>query len=276
MRAILFVIAGRPVISWAFFAVVGMWAAFFKIQAELRRKGISDLRLMALFLSGTVAWFLGARLAQGLTVDPSFSINQFSLWWRASTGYVLYGGVLGVFLVGWVFWWFLGLKRALSLSEFWDFGAAALGWALFWGRIGCGFYGCCYGTPAGPWPGYELRPEYWDFQNREFPWTLQGVRLHPTPFYEALGIFLCLVIISRLQRWGRGQVRLVPPGVSGWLFWFLYGVLRFFLEWIRLDLRGIGFAGLSPSQWVSIGLMGIAPGLMVFEWYRNQVSTEGR
>jgi phosphatidylglycerol:prolipoprotein diacylglycerol transferase len=274
MRAILWMIAGRPVISWSFFAGLGIWSALLKTFAELHSRQVPYAQRIALFGCCVLAWFLGARLAQGITVGDFFSSHQVSALW-STEGYVLYGGVLGVVGVGAVFWCFFGFKRFFLLAEFWDLGAFALGWALFWGRIGCAFYGCCYGTPAGPWPGYTLNPEYWDFQHQAFPWHLQGVKLHPTPFYEALGIFVFLWVLQRKVSVGQNQQTPVAPGVAGWLFWLLYAVLRFVLEWIRLDPRGGLLAGLSVSQWVSLGVILVSPFFLVYESRKTRVHPSG-
>jgi phosphatidylglycerol:prolipoprotein diacylglycerol transferase len=115
------------------------------------------------------------------------------------------------------------------------------------GRLGCFAGGCCYGKPTDHWWGVT-------FTNplaNQLVGTPLGHALEPTQLFESaveLGIFLLLTWMFRRKKFD-GQV------FGGYLF--LYGVARFFLEFIRDDPgRGSVFGGvLSGTQLISIGLV---------------------
>lgn len=262
MHPILFELHGRPISSWPVFVLTGIWAAYFSLNSDLNKRGISSAQSLIFFISCVLTWFVGAHLGQNWTVGYSLK--------TPSSGYVLYGGVVSTWVAGWMFWYLLRWSNKIHYAELWDCGSLALAWGLFFGRIGCTLFGCCYGTPAGNWPGYILKKQDWDILDHSFPTGLEGIKLHPTPLYEAFGI----AVIIALFYWARGVEKKkpgsFPPGVQGWFCWTLYSLFRFFLEWIRLDPRGDQILGLSPSQWVALLIMATGSILLPYEKKRNR------
>ncbi len=119
------------------------------------------------------------------------------------------------------------------------------------GRLGCFLGGCCYGLPTDSWPGLAFPA--WspasEGQFREGMLTHPGqpsLPVHPTQLYEALG---CLLIAVILNVWGPRHKRF--DGHISLMFLTLYAILRFGLEFLRADDRGLYF-GVSTSQWISI------------------------
>lgn len=253
-------IGDRPLISWTVLALVGGWAAYFSLRASLRRARVPSGQITVFFLGAVAAWFVSAYLAHGWTVGRQPSENSLF------AGYVLYGGVFGTFAYGLAAWFVLGWRRWLPVESLWDEGALALAWALFFGRIGCTLYGCCYGSPSHGFPGYELSEAHWDYANRSFPAGLQGVKLHFATLYEAAGL-LAIVAGSYAMR-GRS----LPPGVRGWYCWIAYAATRFLCEFLRGDPRGSALFGLSPSQWASLALIGAGAALLPGLWRRPRVA----
>jgi phosphatidylglycerol:prolipoprotein diacylglycerol transferase len=150
-------------------------------------------------------------------------------------GLAFYGGFLLAVRVG---LWF-ARRKALGVWRVADLVSPFIALGLFFGRMGCYLNGCCYG------PACEL------------PWAVRfpGHRdlVHPTQLYEAaaaLAISAVLYYGVRSRKRGHGQV------FAGLLVG--YGVIRFLLEYVRADERGIYF-GLSTSQWIAIPL--VAAGL---------------
>lgn len=259
MYPLLFELFGRPLSSWVLFALIGAWAGFFSIQKDLIKKGIPSQQIVYLFVGSVLSWFGGAMIGYGMTIGaPQISTGSRAFF----SGYVLYGGVVLVLFFGAVTWWSFGWRRNLSIQSLWDVGSIALVWALFFGRLGCTFYGCCYGSPAGGWPGYYLNETHWDYAHMHFPEHLRGVKLHPATLYEAFGMLTILGAISFLR--ARKKNSSFIPGVEGWICWISYGVIRFLVEFIRMDRRGEGLWGLSPSQ--CFALFTIALGAVLLSW----------
>lgn len=108
------------------------------------------------------------------------------------------------------------------------------------GRIGCFLAGCCYGRPYNG-PGAVIFPE-----NSMAP---AGVSLFPVQLAEAICLFALAGILYL------ASFRLKKPLSVMALYFALYAVLRFVLEYFRYDdtERG-GFWLFSTSQWISIGI----------------------
>ena len=105
------------------------------------------------------------------------------------------------------------------------------------GRIGCLFAGCCFGIPC------SFGVCYWE-GSRAVDLYGYGTPLFPTQILEAivcLAIFFLLFFKLKENRF----------------FWYctIYGIYRFFAEFLRGDNRGSTLTFLSPSQLMSIILL---------------------
>lgn len=249
MLPILIDFDGHPLISWTVCALIGGWAGFFSLRSDLRQRGITEIQIIAFFLGGVITWFIGAHLGQVISVGGTFT--PFGIR-SLLTGFVLYGGVIALIPYGFLAWHITNWKDKLWVQELWDCGTLAILWALVFGRFGCTLYGCCYGTPSHGWPGYTLNEIRWDYTQRTFPHSLSGVRLHPTPLYEAFGIGLTLVLLYWMRRSESKAPGRYPPGAVAWIGWISYGIIRFLTEFIRMDPRGEYHFGLSFSQWIAL------------------------
>jgi phosphatidylglycerol:prolipoprotein diacylglycerol transferase len=78
---------------------------------------------------------------------------------------------------------------------------------------------------------------------------MASLPVHATQLYEALG---CLLLSVGLSRWSPRHQRF--DGQTTLLFLIGYAVLRFFIEFLRADDRGI-YGGFSTSQWLSLALL---------------------
>jgi phosphatidylglycerol:prolipoprotein diacylglycerol transferase len=108
------------------------------------------------------------------------------------------------------------------------------------GRFGCFFAGCCYGSPCHTSIGITFTDSH--------SLAPLGVSLYPTQLFEAGGEFVNFLILFTLYRYRKfdGQVF--------WAYPALYSILRFIVEFFRGDTaRGVYFGGaISTSQIVSI------------------------
>jgi phosphatidylglycerol:prolipoprotein diacylglycerol transferase len=179
------------------------------------------------------------------------------------SGMVWYGGVLGALPVAAAY---VAIRR-LRFLHLADAAAPALSLGHAWGRLGCFFAGCCYGEPSSlPWAMTFPRSSVaWAELVEEGSLARTAERtmpLHPTQLYESaaeLVIFLGLVVFSRHQR-RRGQ--------TAALYLTCYGAFRFAIEFLRGDLTRGGLAGLSTSQWISMGLFVLGAALFTWGWVR--------
>ena len=75
----------------------------------------------------------------------------------------------------------------------------------------------------------------------------------PTQLYESIFLFVLFAVTSVLY-FKKIDWTFVVYLVG-------YGIWRFFIEYLRIDDRGVLIPGLTPSQWISLGL--IAAGLVI-------------
>jgi phosphatidylglycerol:prolipoprotein diacylglycerol transferase len=166
-------------------------------------------------------------------------------------GGVFSGGLLAAFVAA---AWYVRRHKMPALGTCDAFAPGlALGHAI--GRIGCFAAGCCYGKETH---------HFWAvvFRNplaHEITGTPLNVPLEPTQLFESAvelaNFFLLMWMLKRRKFEGQ---------VFG-AFMFIYGVARFFLEYLRDDPgRGSVFGGaITGTQLISVGLV-IAGG---FIWW---------
>jgi phosphatidylglycerol:prolipoprotein diacylglycerol transferase len=166
-----------------------------------------------------------------------FTINTLQ------AGGVFSGGLLAAFIAA---AWYVRKHKMPPLGTCDAFAPGlALGHAI--GRLGCFAAGCCYGKPTNHWWGVK-------FTNplaNSITGTPLGVPLQPTQLFEfavEMANFFFLMWLLRRRKFD-GQV-------FG-AFLFIYGIARFFLEYLRDDPgRGSVFGGaMSGTQLIAIGLV---------------------
>jgi phosphatidylglycerol:prolipoprotein diacylglycerol transferase len=199
--------------------------------------GIVGSKILYVILEWQSQYSIGQNLREIFSLDTLQSGGVFS------------GGLIAAFLVA---WWFLRKHNMPALATCDAFAPGlAIGHCI--GRLGCFAAGCCYGKPTDHWWGIT-------FKNLlPTPLVDAFVPREPTQLFESaaeLGIFFILTWMFKRKKFD-GQV------FGAYLF--LYGIARFFLEFIRDDPgRGSVFGGaLSGTQLISIGLV-LTGGLI---WY---------
>lgn len=172
--------------------------------------------------------------------------------WKA--GGVFYGGLIGAIVAA---AWYLRRNHmpVLRTSDAFAPGLA-LGHAI--GRVGCFAAGCCFGKPTSlPWGVTFTNPLAAAISE-----TPLGVKLHPTELYESAIELMNFFILYWLVRHKKFEGQVIGA------YLFLYGVARFFLEFLRNDPgRGEVFGGLmTGTQLISICLV-LAGGAL---WLRRK------
>ena len=210
-------------------------------KRNMSQDGVTTLT-MVLLISG----FLCAKLVFLLT-HPD--LVRRDLWTAlGSEGFVVYGGIMGGLLGAWIFC----RRRRESLLRWADLVLPGVAVAQGLGRIGCYLAGCCYGkvtaSPLGVvFPAGSLAPA--------------GIPLLPTQLFSAAGDLLlagALLLLDRKKR---------PEGALLAWYLLLYGVGRFFVEFLRDDVRG-SVGALSVSQFLS--LFAVAGAGLTALWLRRR------
>jgi len=223
---------------------------------------VSDISIIAL-----VFGLIGARIFSILFESlDSYLANPilFLKFWQG--GLVWYGGLILV-TIGIIL--YIKLKK-LDLLNTLDFFSPLVSIGLAFGRAGCLFAGCCHGTPTDlPW-GVKyraiggFRPQVIS-SHPEFLNTY----LHPTQHFSALAAFAIFLFLSFYQKKKKFAGEIVC------LFFILYSIFRFLIEFLRGDdLRGYFFNNtLATSQLIAIFTFLTALGFYVFLFLKNKKNT---
>ncbi|MGB9627819.1 MAG: prolipoprotein diacylglyceryl transferase [Thermodesulfobacteriota bacterium] len=240
MYPILLKIGAFKIYSYGFFVLIGfLFGVLFSIikvrKSEIRIpfENAAELLFYSVFSS-----IFGARILyvlMNLNLFKGNFLNIFKLW---DGGLVLYGGLIPGGVIAILYMKLYGLPF-LKLS---DMVSPSIAFALFWGKIGCFFAGCCYGKETSlPWGVVFKNPNSLARLN---------VSLHPVQLYEALmGLGLFIYLSSK-------EKKKVFDGQIFFLLILLYSICRFFLEIFRGDPRGFLIGNsLSISQGLGIILV---------------------
>ena len=190
-----------------------------------------------LVLSGIVGSKLLYVINEGMSLKEIFSISTLQ------AGGVFSGGLLAAFVAA---AWYVRKYHMPPLGTCDAFSPGlALGHAI--GRLGCFAAGCCYGKETHHWWGVIFRNPL----AHSITGTPLNVPLEPTQLFECaveLANFFFLMWLLKRRKF-EGQI-------FG-AFLFIYGVARFFLEYLRDDPgRGSVFGGvMTGTQLIAIGLV---------------------
>lgn len=239
MRPILFEIGSVVVYSYGVFYLLGMTAGFLFLRKYMLRQGLKEDDPYWVFGVVVTAAFIGARIL-GFYLGPGdgiFSWSRFFLWAGS-----WYGGLIAALISLPL----VARLRNYPLTKVMD--AAAVGVAVGHasGRIGCFLTGCCWGTPTHlPWG-----VTYTSMLAHQMVGVPLKTKIHPVQIYETLfeyGLLLVLLLLMRTTLAGSGFV--LGTYLVG------YGIIRFFLEFLRGTPHSLVAGPLDLQQLISIGMI---------------------
>lgn len=215
---------------------LGILFSFLAIRylAKKRQLPLSSRDFDELLILGAVAVVAGARLGHvisSLGYYASFPLQIFAVW---NGGMAFHGGFIGLVIAGYYF----AKKKKIAFYDLADIAVIPAALALAFGRVANFLNGEFYGTPTGlPWAvKFGNVPEF----------------RHPVQVYEAIKNFAIFAVLWQLQRLKGNQL---PKGMLFWLFVFLYGSVRFALEFLK-EVPTYAF-GLTWGQFWSIPMVAL-------------------
>lgn len=241
MKNDLLTIGGLTVHGYGLMIGIGFIAAYLMIEFRARKYRMNTDIVFTLFISSVVFGLLGAKVLYYLTIldrvikDPGVILDEME-------GFVVYGGIIGGVLAGYV-------VCRIKKEKFWqyfDLIAPAIALAQGFGRIGCLLAGCCYGKETDS-------PLSITFHTSDF--APNDVALIPTQIYSSILDFLNCIVLCLIARYAKKE-----RTVSG-CYLIFYSTGRFILEFFRGDLERGSVGVLSTSQFISIFIF--AAGIVV-------------
>lgn len=219
---------------------LGFLSAYSLCVYRGKRRGLSEDILWGILCCAIVGGLIGTRILYYIVELPSI-LKDPSILWDFKNGYVVYGGIIGGVLAGFLYC----RKKKVSFLKYFDLVMPAVALAQGLGRLGCFFAGCCYGRETDAWYGIT-------FRNSKF--APNNVKLVPTQLISSAGDFLICGILLLYAK--RNPVN----GRVASAYLILYGFGRFGVEFLRNDYRGnIGW--MSTSQLISVVIVAIGVAL---------------
>lgn len=240
-----------PIATYSLLILIGiMVGAVIVIYYFAKLNSISKEDAFFSILYAVIGVGIGAKLLYIITNIPFLLQNASqlniaeTLFQMLQGGFVFYGGLLGGILG--IFIYAKQFKVPFSSLLLSIVPVIPLVHAI--GRMGCLCAGCCYGM------------EYHGFGAITFthsPFAPNGIPLFPTQIIEAVcNLVIFFILLATYKKW-------IGTYKTLGLYFILYSIVRFTLEFFRGDLiRGIYF-GLSTSQWISIVLFVIGVGIFI-------------
>lgn len=189
--------------------------------------------LLLLGVALAISGFVGARLLFILLhIERHFTFSQIISF---NGGYAYFGTLVFQILTLTIFC-VLSKKNFLKLM---DYTIPFMFLAQAFVRVGCFMAGCCYGKPCDPPFGVVFK-------------THGNLPRYPTQVYECL-LLLAIFVIGRTVY----EKNKNAPGKIFFISLFLYGVGRFFNEFLRVDSPVI-FMQITLAQITSLALAIIA------------------
>lgn len=222
-------------------------------------------------INGDDAWNLGILvvLAGIIGAKVLYVINDWSTLgsWREifslntlQAGGVFSGGLIAALITA---AWYMRRHHMPALRTVDGF-MPGLAFGHVLGRFGCFSAGCCYGKETDHFWGVVFR----DPLANAISGTPLGVRLEPTQLIEAAAEFFNFLVLMWLLKRKKFDGQVFAS------FLVLYGVERFFIEFLRGDPgRGEVFGGaMSGTQLIAILL--VVVGGLIWYWRSGKTSVQ--
>ncbi len=237
-------------LGFALFFLLGLY------RCRQTWRGVTRTDLEDLLFYGMVGVIVGGRLGFVLFYQPEFylthPLNIFYVW---EGGMSAHGGFIGVICAILLFSW---LKK-LSPLTVGDFVAPLVPLGFFFGRMGNFINGELWGRVADqslPWAMI-------------FPQAGDEVPRHPSQLYEAgiegLLLFAVVWIYSLKPR---------PKGAVSGMFFLVYGLGRFIVEFFREPDSYLGLQALSLSrgQWLCVPMILAGIAFLAYAYRQKKVN----
>ncbi|MDF2941522.1 MAG: prolipoprotein diacylglyceryl transferase [Herbinix sp.] len=221
---------------------IGVIAAYTVAEYRAKRKGLNSELIFSLTIWCLAGGILGAKVLFLITQLKEI-ISDPKVLLDISEGFVVYGGIIGGILAGFLFCW----KKKLNFLQYFDLVMPSIALAQGFGRIGCLFAGCCYGNETNN--AFHIVFHESNYAPNEVP-------LIPTqPISSALDFlnFFALVFLAK---------RVKTDGQIAGFYLIFYSAGRFILEFFRGDLVRGSVGTLSTSQFIAIFLFLIGLGIV--------------
>lgn len=249
LSRVAFSIFGFDVYWYGLIIGIGIFAGFGAAYLEAKRTGQNTEDYSDFMFITIITSIIGARLYYVLFAWDTFKDDLLSVFNIRSGGLAIYGGVIAAVITG----YFYTKIRHINFLKFADTGVIGLILGQAIGRWGNFFNKEAYGSFTDNFFAMAIRADVASNPKQELldkAVIIDGtkyIQVHPTFFYESmwnLAVFVFLNIYIRKFKKTDGEVFA--------LYFFCYGVGRFFIEGLRTDQLIFFNTGIAISQFLSL------------------------
>ena len=194
-------------------------------EVERRYMGLTKDDVISYAFWVVIGGLLGGRLYYvAFTWREFYAQNPLEIFAIWHGGLAIHGGIMGGVLFAWIF----ARVKKIRFFDLLDLTAPLLALGQTFGRFGNFMNGDAHGLPTSlPW-GIVFPPG--SVAGDEFP----GQPLHPVMLYELALNLVSFFILWRLRKTDH------KPGLIFALYILNYGVIRFFVSFLRADSLMLG------------------------------------
>ena len=244
MKNELLTIGPLTVYGYGLMIAIGVAAAWLAAEYRARKLKMNGDHVFFLIFWCLLGGLVGAKVLFWITEWREIVRNSGFILETMMDGFVVYGGIIGGILAGWIY---CRVKK-LKFLEYFDLLAPSLALAQGFGRIGCLLAGCCYGRETD---------SVFSITFRDSDFAPNNVPLVPTQIYSSVLDFLHFGILLYIA--GRKKA----DGQVAACYLIFYSIGRFILEFFRGDLIRGSVGVLSTSQFISIFIFAAGIGLFL-------------
>lgn len=249
MHPELFSIGPISIKTYGFCMALGFFAAWQVLGWLCKKSGRSSEAFSNLVVYLLIGGVLGSRTAYVIEHwSAEFAANPVDVVKVWQGGLMFYGGLLLDILI-FLAWCIARREKMLEVA---DLLTAVIPLGHAFGRIGCFFYGCCYGkTSNAAWAvAFPRGSPAWHEQAQAglIPWSAtESLPVLPTQFVEAAALLVLFAAVLLAYR----RFHASKPGFTTGCYLAGYAVVRFALEYMRGDPRA-AFCEMSIGQIISL------------------------
>ena len=258
----------------AFYGIIigiGMLAGLWIDQSDAKRRGQDPELYLDFALYAIICSIIGARLYYVIFEWDYYKNNLLQIFNLRAGGLAIYGGVIAGTITMIVY----TRMKKVSFFSMADTGVLGLVTGQIIGRWG-NFFNCeAFGGYTDSLLAMRIRRALVNdnmlnadvLNHRIVENGVEYIQVHPTFFYESCWNLCLLLFMLWFRRYKKYDGQML------WIYLFGYGIGRFWIESLRTDQLILFGTGLPVSQALSLVLILVAAGNLIWRGYRHRQKT---
>ena len=258
----------------AFYGIIigiGMLAGLWIAQSDAKRRGQDPELYLDFALYAIICSIIGARLYYVIFEWDYYKNNLLQIFNLRAGGLAIYGGVIAGTITMIVY----TRMKKVSFFSMADTGVLGLVTGHIIGRWG-NFFNCeAFGGYTDSLLAMRIRRALVNdnmlnadvLNHRIVENGVEYIQVHPTFFYESCWNLCLLLFMLWFRRYKKYDGQML------WIYLLGYGIGRFWIESLRTDQLILFGTGLPVSQALSLVLILVAAGNLIWRGYRHRQKT---